>query len=421
MQKSKFWFITFFFARKMFFYFLFATFYLLFVSVSFAATPQELKEEINRKNSELQELTNRRLAIEKTLDDLGDKSQNLKQELKKIDYRVNQLNLSIKSGEITLEKLGLEIKALDFDIEDVKKGIAVKKEAIAETLREIQKKDGEGILEIVFRHRSLVASVAEAQSLIDFNSGLSLEVSGLKNLQGELAVNLEDMNRKKYQKELEAVNLKSRRVIAVNQKEERRELLDQTKNQEKLFQQQLSELEKRQAEISAEITGIEEELRKNLDPSLLPAPRPGVLASPLEGGRVTQKFGTVSRLYGGKPHNGLDLGSYLSAPITAAEKGKVIMVADQDKFCYRGAYGKMVLVEHENNLTTLYAHLSKYVVKEGDIINKGDLIGYLGKTGYATGPHLHFGVYASQTITIRQSKACGRMPFGAPLDPQNYL
>lgn len=400
---------------------LFAICYLLLASVSFAATSQELKEEINKKNSELQELANRRQAVEKTLDDLGDKSQNLKQELKKIDYRVNQLNLSIKSSEIILEKLGLEIKALDFDVVDVKNGIVVKKEAVAETLRQIQKKDGEGILEIVFRHRSLVASVAEAQSLIDFNNGLSLEVNGLKKLQGELAEKLEDVNLKKIQKEAESVNLKNRHSIAVIQKEERSSLLDQTKNQEKLFQQQLSELEKRQAEISDEITDIEEELRKNLDPSFLPAPRPGVLANPLEGGRVTQKFGAVSRLYGGKPHNGLDLGSYLAAPITAAEKGKVIMVADQDKFCYRGAYGKMVLVEHENNLTTLYAHLSKYVVKEGDIINRGGLIGYEGRTGYATGPHLHFGVYASQTITIRQSRACGLMPFGAPLDPQNYL
>lgn len=400
---------------------LIAVYCFIFVGFVFAAPAQELREQISQRNAELQELTNRRQAVEKALDDLGDKSLTLKQELKKIDYQVNQLNLSVKSSEVTMEKLGLEINAIAFDIEDIENGIGIKKQAVADTLRQIQQKDGEGILEIVFKHRSLVASVAEAQSLIDFNGGLSVEVNGLKKLQGDLVFKLDDMKGKKYQKELEAVNLKSRRVIALNQKEERQILFDRTKNQEKIFQQQLNEVEKRQAEISAEITDIEEELRRSLDPSLLPAPRPGVLANPLEGGRVTQKFGTISRLYGGKPHNGLDLGSYFAAPIMAAEKGKVIMVYDQDKFCYKGAYGKLVLIEHENNLTTLYAHLSKYVVKEGDIINKGDLIGYEGRTGYATGPHLHFGVYASQTVTIRQSKSCGRMPFGAPLDPQNYL
>ena len=100
--------------------------------------------------------------------------------------------------------------------------------------------------------------------------------------------------------------------------------------------------------------------------------------------------------------------------------GKEMATGDQDKYCYRGAYGKFILIEHKNNLTTLYAHLSRQIVKENDIVKRGDLIGYVGKTGYAIGPHLHFTVYGTPVL-MKQSRVCGLMPFGGYLNPLDYL
>ncbi|MEK7566353.1 MAG: M23 family metallopeptidase, partial [Patescibacteria group bacterium] len=94
---------------------------------------------------------------------------------------------------------------------------------------------------------------------------------------------------------------------------------------------------------------------------------------------------------------------------------------NQDKYCYRGAYGKFVVVEHENNLTTLYAHFSLITATQGKEVRRGDLIGYVGRTGYATGPHLHFTVFASQTFRMGPSLMCGPMPFGGDINPTNYL
>jgi murein DD-endopeptidase MepM/ murein hydrolase activator NlpD len=105
----------------------------------------------------------------------------------------------------------------------------------------------------------------------------------------------------------------------------------------------------------------------------------------------------------------------------AADSGTVVATGDQDKYCYRGAYGRFIVIQHANGLTTLYAHLSKIAVSKGDTVSRGQTIGYVGSTGYATGPHLHFTVFSSPTFSMGGSKTCGPMPHGGDLNPLNYL
>ncbi len=66
------------------------------------------------------------------------------------------------------------------------------------------------------------------------------------------------------------------------------------------------------------------------------------------------------------------------------------------KFIYSGemgGYGKVIKIKHEDNYITLYAHQSRLKAKKGEIVKKGQVIGYVGSTGRSTGPHLHFGLY----------------------------
>jgi len=87
-----------------------------------------------------------------------------------------------------------------------------------------------------------------------------------------------------------------------------------------------------------------------------------------------------------------------------------------------------VLVKHQNGLSTLYAHLSRISVAKGDSVSTGDAVGLAGSTGYATGPHLHFTLYLSESVTFKQySCKNGRavtIPIAAPnayLNPLSYL
>lgn len=391
-------------------------------------TPEELRRLIEEKNIELQALGEKRQEVEENLDNISAQSRNLQREVQRIDYQINQVNLSIKSNEITIEKLGLELQELSFGIKDAETQIVSKKESIGKLIREMQKKDDESLLAIILKNGSLADSLAEAQALIDLNGGLSAAIIDLREVQQSIALKLKETDQKKYDQEREKTTLANRRLIALDQKNERQGILSETKNQEKIYQQQLAEIEKRQEEIGQEIEEVEKRLRESFDPSLLPVKRGGVLGYPVGGPYVTQEYGATKfaqLAYKTKFHNGIDFRAPLGTPILAAADGKVLAVDNNDRGTSRWnkyQYGKYIVIEHENNLATLYAHLSKQLVKKGDVVKKGDIIGYSGNTGYSTGAHLHFTVYWAPSIQLKSiPPAAGLVPIGVTIDPEDYL
>ena len=113
------------------------------------------------------------------------------------------------------------------------------------------------------------------------------------------------------------------------------------------------------------------------------------LAAPV-GHCVNSPFG-VTRLHNGKPtgnyHRGLDQASPAATPIRAAASGRV-KVAKMFVM-----HGGTVGIDHGQGLTTHYLHMSKILATEGQEVKQGDVIGEVGSTGFATGPHLHWGLY----------------------------
>ena len=99
-------------------------------------------------------------------------------------------------------------------------------------------------------------------------------------------------------------------------------------------------------------------------------------------GRLTSRFGKRW----GRLHKGIDLANSKGTPIYAAESGKVIFTGRQ------GGYGNLIQIDHGGGMVTYYAHLSKIAVSKGKSVSRGQLIGYMGSTGYSTGSHLHFEV-----------------------------
>ncbi len=122
---------------------------------------------------------------------------------------------------------------------------------------------------------------------------------------------------------------------------------------------------------------------------------------PVEAGWYSSNFGYRIDPFTGKNafHTGVDFVAAPGTPVYAAAGG---VVASAE---FHPEYGNMVDVDHDNGLTTRYAHLSKYKAKVGDVILKGQLIGEVGGTGRATGPHLHF--------EVREK--------GIPLNPNRFL
>ena len=113
------------------------------------------------------------------------------------------------------------------------------------------------------------------------------------------------------------------------------------------------------------------------------AARKRKLMWPVRGGVLTSRFGTRN----GSNHHGIDIGARRGTPIRAAGPGTV-------KFSGWGptGYGLMIIIKHPGNLTTVYAHNSRNLVKKGSQVKRGQMIARVGKTGRATGPHVHFEV-----------------------------
>ncbi len=107
----------------------------------------------------------------------------------------------------------------------------------------------------------------------------------------------------------------------------------------------------------------------------------GYYVNPVPGALLTQ------RLHG---WNGVDLGAARGTPIHAAAAGLVIVAKNNGG--WNGGYGNYVVLTHDNGTQTLYAHATSVIVSIGQSVGQGQVIGYVGRTGEATGPHLHFEV-----------------------------
>ncbi len=107
------------------------------------------------------------------------------------------------------------------------------------------------------------------------------------------------------------------------------------------------------------------------------------------------------------------------AYIYAAENGKILEIGNSGKYYY----GRWIAIEHDNGLVTLYGHLRSISVYKGQIVKKGQIIGYEGNTGYVegiSGCHLHFTVWAPKTFQMKKG-IYEYLPIGVSLNPLDYL
>jgi murein DD-endopeptidase MepM/ murein hydrolase activator NlpD len=121
---------------------------------------------------------------------------------------------------------------------------------------------------------------------------------------------------------------------------------------------------------------------------------------PIEG-QVTGSFGERIDPFNGEGafHSGVDIGSSYGHPIVAPADGVVTLTDTM------GGYGKTIMIDHGNGISTRYGHLSGFAVTAGQKVQRGDVIGYVGESGRSTGPHLHYEVRINDT----------------PVNPYKYL
>ena len=136
--------------------------------------------------------------------------------------------------------------------------------------------------------------------------------------------------------------------------------------------------------LAASFAEVSDTLAKNVEklrsiPSIMPTA--GWLSSAFSRSR----FHPI--LHHARPHEGIDVAAPMGAPIVAPAAGTVTLVARQN------GYGNVVEIDHGNGIVTKYAHCSRIVVKQGQRVQRGQVVANVGSTGLATGPHLHYEIH----------------------------
>ncbi|MCB9818911.1 peptidoglycan DD-metalloendopeptidase family protein [Candidatus Nomurabacteria bacterium] len=399
---------------------------------------ERLQAEIKERNARLSEIEKEIAGYEAELKKVGAEKSTLQSAINQLELERKKIQADITYTQNKIDNTDLEINKLSLEIDDTSESISKSAAAVGEILRVVDQNDQESLIELFLRHENLSEFWNEVAGLESVRTVMNDRVYELTVLKSSLEGKVGEETMKRG----ELMSLKNQysgqQAVLDNNRKQKSELLTATKNEEAEYQKLLNDKKAAREKLVKEVQAIESELQFMLDPNSIPVKGSSVFQWPLEKVVLTQYFGYTKfalqnqGVYKNNMHNGIDLGAPTGTKIFAPLGGTVRATANTDLVpgCY--SWGQWALVDHPNGLSTLYAHMSNTSVSAGQKLNTGDLIGFVGATGYATGPHLHFTVYVSAAVSVKsfnQFKAvtgCGAAlsPFSAVegyLNPMDYL
>lgn len=430
--------------------FFFSLVILLAVNVS-ANNIDELRIKIEERNKQIADIEKEIAQYQEELNKNTKEANTLKNQITQLETTKKKLTADISLTQKQIEAANLNIEELGLQIGQKEKEIGEKISTLAEIIRNIKDNESASVVELVLSRENFSGFFDDLAKMEDFQKEINTNLSDLRNM--KVVLQEEKTNQEKQKNNL--VNFKSKLVdqkqlVEIN-KTNKNQLLTETKNKETNYKKILEEKTKLREAFEKELQELESQLRIEIDPNSLPPAGSGVLGWPFTNEKMkecrtfddlknvyclTQYFGNTSfatanpQLYQSGTHNGVDFRAPEGTAVLASADGVVRGAGDTDRVCRDASYGKWILIDHKNGLSTLYAHLSLIKVSAGQTVERGQLIGYSGNTGSSTGPHLHFTVYATAgvNITTFPSKICRGKNYTIPvasynsyLNPLSYL
>ncbi len=408
--------------------------------ISQAATEAEaLQTEINERNARLKEIEREIAGYQSDLKKVGGEKNTLQKAISSLELERKKVQSDIKYTQNKIGATDLEINKLEIEIDDTEASITLNQHAISETIQALHETDDQSFIEVLLEYDN----VSEFWGRIDELEQMRLVMrEKLADLSAEKEL-LGSQHTSKTHKREELLGLKEeysdQNEVLVGNTAEKSKLLSATKNKEVEYQKLLKAKKTEYEVVLKEMRDFESKLQFILDPNTIPARGTQVFNWPVSNVIITQLFGGTefakqnASVYGGRAyHPGVDFGVPTGSKIMAPLAGTVRATGNTDAVpgCY--SWGKWTLIDHANGLSTLYAHQSVISVVPGQQVATGEVIGYSGNTGYSTGPHLHFTVYAKAGVSVRKFNeikavtSCGAAttPVAASdayIDPMVYL
>ncbi len=394
-----------------------------------AASLSELRAQIDQRTQEIKRLEEEAKKFRQEIAQKQEKGKTLKGEITRLDRTIGQVQRDLSLTQKKIGRAQLEIQHLNLEIDGKESSMKTLTHGLAALVKTLNEKEGHSLLETLVQYKTLSVFFQQIDYSEELNKKILSSLDTLRQLKRELEVKNAEAKEKKEEAEDLKQELGARKTTLNTEKGARSTLLTVTKNEEKKYQELLRDREAKIDALEAELREIERQFQVSIDISRLPGKGSGVLGWPLEEvalrtcgslkndatNCITQYFGYTAFAraggYGGRQgHNGMDFRASVGTRVYGAESGEVAGTGDTDLGCRGASYGKWILLKHSNGLSTLYSHLSSISVSPGQSVRRGQLIGLSGQSGYATGPHLHFGAMISQATEIKiiTSRICGR-------------
>lgn len=372
------------------------------------AHADELQDQINAKKTEVKQLQGKIDTYNQAIIAKQKDISTLKGQLDLIQTRIDRTNLEIKSANLQIDTTNAELKILGLGITNKEIDITKRREWIASLLRALQRNDAVDYMQGVVGGQSISDVISHSQNIADMQKNLVSALSELETAKKDLEVKKTEQEKKKAS----LVNLKnqlsSKQFALEGDKGRKSTLLSETKSSEKKFQSLLADLKAQSRKTESEIYSLEEAMRAKLS-------KEGKLKSlgdfsvmwPVPSQIVTARFHDKDYPFRNVfEHPGTDIRAPQGTSVKAASTGYVGQARNA------GMGYSYILLIHQNGYSTLYGHISKILVKQGDLVQQGQVIGLSGGTPgtpgagpFVTGAHLHF--------EIRKD--------GIPVNAENYL
>lgn len=376
-----------------------------YTNVTNSQSVENIKNNIDSHSERIRELEKEIETYTKQMEKVSNEAKTLQNAVQVITLNQKKLETEIKKTQTNIDRTNLVIRNLGTEIVDVEGKIESNMEAIARAINNIRQKDDRSMLETFLSNKSISDFLNEYESISQFQQRVREQSNELSEHKNNLSIKKTDTEKEKVKLERFRLELNDQNKVLEISKKEQADLLKATQNKESEYRNLLASKQAEKERFEKELFEFESALKRAVDPGSYPSPRKGILSWPLDNIFITQPFGRTvdsQRLYVSGTHNGVDFRASRGTRVMSVLDGIVEGVGntDEQRGCY--SYGKWILIKHPNGLSTLYAHLDIIRVTTGQRVGTGEIIGYSGQTGYATGPHLHLTLLASQGVEIQR-------------------
>jgi len=401
------------------------------VTNSTSGAAASLQAQINQHNADIANLQQQISQYQSQLDTISKQKDSLSGQIASLALNAKALASNIALTQDKIDNTNLTIQSLSSQIGTKQDNIQSALDSIALYIKQTNEFEQSTILDTVLSDSDFTSAWNDVDTMETVQASIRQSITTLKQVKGEL----EDTKSQTVQAKNQLValenSLSDQKKVVLQNTAQKTELLKETKNSEANYQALVASTQAREDALQQDVRNYESQLKYILNPSSLPSS--GTLSWPLSSIFVTQLFGkTVAgkRLYANGTNNGTDFRAAIGTPVMAMADGVVAGTGDTDTQCHKASFGRFILIKYNDGLASTFGHLSLIKVTAGETVTRGEVVGYSGSTGYATGPHLHVSLYARDAVNVQSlpSKSCpGRIltqpiaPINAYLDPLFYM